>query len=108
MPICAVRLLTVLALACLVPACSSLARTEPCVRRALEATGRDQAFIYVHGFQTSFDQAARRAAQLAYDLDFDLEADFRGVPMLFSWPSRGRSPAPRSLLLLFPLPRRGL
>lgn len=55
----------------------------------LRATGRDQAFIYVHGFQTSFDQAARRAAQLAYDLDFDLEEDFRGVPMLFSWPSRG-------------------
>jgi esterase/lipase superfamily enzyme len=57
--------------------------------RDLRATGRDQAFVYVHGFQTSFDQAARRAAQLAYDLDFDLEADFRGVPMLFSWPSRG-------------------
>jgi esterase/lipase superfamily enzyme len=57
--------------------------------RDLKATGRDQAFIYVHGFQTSFDQAAQRAAQLAYDLDFDLEADFRGVPMLFSWPSRG-------------------
>jgi esterase/lipase superfamily enzyme len=55
----------------------------------LKATGRDQAFIYVHGFDTTFDQAARRAAQLAYDLDFDLEKDFRGVPMLFSWPSRG-------------------
>jgi esterase/lipase superfamily enzyme len=57
--------------------------------KELRATGRDQAFIYVHGFKTSFDQAARTAAQLAYDLDFDLEEDFRGVPMLFSWPSRG-------------------
>lgn len=57
--------------------------------RELKMTGRDQAFIYVHGFQTTFDQAARRAAQLAYDLDFDLEKDFRGVPMFFSWPSRG-------------------
>lgn len=57
--------------------------------RALRAAGRDQAFIYVHGFETTFDQAARRAAQIAYDLDFDLEQDFRGVPMLFSWPSRG-------------------
>jgi esterase/lipase superfamily enzyme len=55
----------------------------------LRAAGRDQAFIYVHGFETTFDEAARRAAQLAYDLDFDLEKDFRGVPMLFSWPSRG-------------------
>lgn len=57
--------------------------------RELRGMGRDQAFIYVHGFQTSFVQAARRAAQLAYDLDFDLEDDFRGVPMFFSWPSRG-------------------
>lgn len=55
----------------------------------LRATGRDQAFIYVHGFGTTFDQATRRAGQLAYDLDFDLDEDFRGVPMLFSWPSRG-------------------
>ena len=32
----------------------------------LRATGRDQAFIYVHGFQTSFEQAAsaRRSARL--------------------------------------------
>lgn len=57
--------------------------------RELRGTGKDQAFIYVHGFQTSFDQAARRAAQLAYDLDFDLQEDFDGVPMFFSWPSRG-------------------
>jgi esterase/lipase superfamily enzyme len=55
----------------------------------LRATGRDQAFIYVHGFETSFAEAARQAAQIAYDLDFDLKEDFRGVPMLFSWPSRG-------------------
>lgn len=58
--------------------------------RELRAAGRDQVFIYVHGFETTFDEAARRAAQLAYDLDFDLEKDFRGVPMLFSWPSRGK------------------
>jgi esterase/lipase superfamily enzyme len=57
--------------------------------RELGAAGRDDAFIYVHGFETTFDQAARRAAQLAYDLDFDLQEDFRGVPMMFSWPSRG-------------------
>ncbi len=57
--------------------------------RELRAAGRDQAFIYVHGFETSFAQAAQRAAQIAYDLDFDVDEDFRGVPMLFSWPSRG-------------------
>jgi esterase/lipase superfamily enzyme len=52
-------------------------------------TGREQAFVYVHGYANSFAAAARSAAQLAYDLDFDLQEDFRGVPMLFSWPSRG-------------------
>lgn len=57
--------------------------------REVRTTGRDQAFIYVHGFETTFDEAARRAAQVAYDLDFDLAEDFRGIPMLFSWPSRG-------------------
>ena len=58
--------------------------------RELQAAGREQAFIYVHGFETTFDEAARRTAQLAYDLDFDLQEDFRGVPMLYSWPSRGK------------------
>ncbi len=67
----------------------SFGRDHAAWARELRATGRDQAFIYVHGFETSFDEAARRAAQLAYDLDFDLEKDFKGVPMFFSWPSRG-------------------
>ena len=31
----------------------------------------------------SFDKAARRTAQIAYDLDF------KGAPMMFSWPSEG-------------------
>jgi prepilin-type N-terminal cleavage/methylation domain-containing protein len=39
--------------------------------------------IFVHGYYTSFDDAARRTAQLAYDMDL------RGVPMFFSWPSQG-------------------
>jgi len=56
--------------------------------RAVRATGRNQAFVYVHGYATTFDEAARQAAQVAYDLDFDLE-EFRGIPMVFSWPSAG-------------------
>jgi esterase/lipase superfamily enzyme len=40
-------------------------------------------FIFVHGFNTTFEDAARRAAQMAYDLDFD------GTPVLYSWPSQG-------------------
>lgn len=42
-----------------------------------------QVFVFVHGFNVSFENALRRAAQIAYDLNFD------GVPVLFSWPSRG-------------------
>ena len=47
-----------------------------------KAPARD-VFIFVHGFNVTFDDAARRTAQLAYDMDFD------GVPMMFSWPSAG-------------------
>ena len=37
--------------------------------------------VFVHGYNVSFTDAVRRAAQLAYDLDF------QGVPLLYSWPS---------------------
>jgi esterase/lipase superfamily enzyme len=45
---------------------------------------RREAFVFVHGYNVSFRDAARRTAQLAYDLSFD------GAPILFSWPSRAR------------------
>jgi esterase/lipase superfamily enzyme len=44
-------------------------------------------FIFVHGFNNTFEDAARRTAQMAYDLDFD------GTPMLYSWPSQGSATA---------------
>ena len=37
--------------------------------------------VFVHGFNTSFEDAAIRAAQIAADLNFD------GTVVLFSWPS---------------------
>lgn len=40
-------------------------------------------FIFVHGFRTSFANAALRTAQLSLDLQL------RGLPILYSWPSRG-------------------
>jgi len=40
-------------------------------------------FLFVHGFNNTFEDSARRAAQLMYDLDFD------GTPLLYSWPSKG-------------------
>jgi esterase/lipase superfamily enzyme len=45
-----------------------------------------QAFVFVHGFNVSFDDAVFRTAQLAHDMDFD------GLPLLFSWPSAGSIP----------------
>jgi hypothetical protein len=36
----------------------------------------------VHGYNNSFEDAARRTAQLAYDMDFD------GTPIMFAWPSQ--------------------
>lgn len=44
-----------------------------------------EVLVYIHGYGMGFEQAARRAAQLAYDLAYD------GVPLLYSWPSRGSS-----------------
>jgi esterase/lipase superfamily enzyme len=41
-------------------------------------------FVFVHGFNTPFDRAVFRFAQLAHD------ADANAAPVLFSWPSRGR------------------
>ncbi|MEH6524162.1 alpha/beta hydrolase [Sulfitobacter sp.] len=48
-----------------------------------EARGDQKTLIaYVHGFNTSFEKAARRAGQLKYDLDF------AGPFFFFSWPSK--------------------
>ena len=43
----------------------------------------NQALVFVHGYNVSFDEALRRTGQLAYDLNF------AGVPILYSWPSNG-------------------
>jgi esterase/lipase superfamily enzyme len=39
--------------------------------------------IFVHGFNNTFGDAIRRAAQLTYDLRFE------GIPITYSWPSQG-------------------
>lgn len=47
------------------------------------AAFKDQAVVFVHGYNTSFDYALFRAAQMAYDLKFD------GASFVYSWPSGG-------------------
>lgn len=53
------------------------------LRGALAASGRQEALVFIHGYNVSFADAAMRTAQLTYDLGFD------GAPILYSWPSRG-------------------
>ena len=52
-------------------------------RLATSARYKDHAFVFVHGYNTTFDNAVYRTAQIAYDLKFD------GAPFLYSWPSGG-------------------
>ncbi|NOU05428.1 MAG: alpha/beta hydrolase, partial [Hyphomicrobiaceae bacterium] len=42
---------------------------------------KDQAFVFVHGYRVSFDDALFRAAQITHDMGFD------GLPFVYSWPS---------------------
>ena len=54
-------------------------------RERIAASGafKDQAVVFVHGYNTAFDYALYRTAQMAYDLKFDSAA------FLYSWPSGG-------------------
>lgn len=44
---------------------------------------KDQALVFIHGYNNSFDDALFRTAQISYDLKFD------GAAFLYSWPSGG-------------------
>ncbi len=56
----------------------------PALSQAIAARGEKSALLFVHGYRVSFEDAARRTGQMAYDLAF------AGVPMFYSWPSQGR------------------
>lgn len=53
------------------------------VSSQIAASPNRDALMFVHGYNVSFEDAARRTAQIAYDLGFS------GVPILYSWPSEG-------------------
>jgi esterase/lipase superfamily enzyme/tetratricopeptide (TPR) repeat protein len=58
---------------------------EAAVRRLIASrTYSRQILVFVHGYNVSFENAVRRAAQIAYDIKFD------GGVFMFSWPSRER------------------
>jgi esterase/lipase superfamily enzyme len=52
------------------------------LKQRVSGSPRRDAFVFVHGFNVSFENAARRTAQIAYDLNFE------GAPIFFSWPSQ--------------------
>lgn len=57
------------------------------VSEALSHSDRHDAFIFIHGFDTTFSGAARRTGQIAYDLKYEGAASF------YTWPSQGRTAA---------------
>jgi esterase/lipase superfamily enzyme len=57
------------------------------ISAAVRRSERHDVLVFIHGFNTTFADAARRTAQLRYDLSFD------GPAILYSWPSQGSAPA---------------
>jgi esterase/lipase superfamily enzyme len=53
------------------------------IKERVTASPANDAFIFIHGYNVTFEDAVRRTAQLAYDLSF------AGAPICFSWPSFG-------------------
>ncbi len=50
---------------------------------AIGEAERDQALVFVHGYNVSFENAVKRTAQIVHDLKFD------GAPICYSWTSHG-------------------
>ena len=51
--------------------------------RVAASPGREL-FVFVHGFNVTFEDAARRTAQIHHDLRYE------GVPVFFSWPANDK------------------
>jgi esterase/lipase superfamily enzyme len=65
------------------------ALTEADFRKFVAPQGNTQrkkhkAFVFVHGFNNTFQESLFRIAQLQADIKID------GIPILFAWPSQGR------------------
>lgn len=56
------------------------------IRAELAGADEPRALVFIHGYKVDFMDAARRAAQIAADLNFS------GLPMLYSWPSEASTP----------------
>lgn len=65
----------------------SSASFEASINRELATrpAGERSVLVFVHGYNTNFSSAVLRMAQFVND------TDFKGVPVLFTWASRGRA-----------------
>ena len=52
-------------------------------RLGASQTFKNQSIVFIHGYNTGFDSALYRTAQISYDLQFD------GAAFAYSWPSGG-------------------
>ena len=50
---------------------------------SLDTPGTDEVFLFIHGYNATFAAAAKRTAQMVYDLNY------AGTPVFYSWPSQG-------------------
>ena len=55
------------------------------LRERMWYAGSNETFVFIHGFNNSFEAAVTRTAELWYDIGFV------GPPIVFSWPSRAGS-----------------
>lgn len=53
------------------------------IRNVVNHSDERDAFVFVHGYNNTFNSAALRTAQLAFDIGF------KGAAIMFSWPSKG-------------------
>ncbi len=60
------------------------ARFYELLRARVAASPRKELFVFVHGFNVTFEDAARRTAQIQKDLDY------QGAPIFFSWPAHDK------------------
>ena len=62
-----------------------LAEAQASFNKRIAANPGHHALVFVHGYNTRFEEAVYRFAQVAHDSGADV------VPVLFTWPSRGRA-----------------
>ena len=53
------------------------------INQQLVDQGANEALVFVHGYNVSFEAAIKRTAQISHDLEFE------GTPICYSWASHG-------------------